>query len=83
MFIEIHHQVSLILFYRRKSEKLNETEGNSVSNVGKYRKKLQAAITQIHRTKKTTQRNLESSDSEIHGKSFYPRSIVSSSQRSI
>lgn len=52
--------------FTRKSEKLNETEGNSVSNVGKYRKKLQAAITQIHRTKKTTQRNLESSDSEIH-----------------
>lgn len=52
--------------FTRKSQKSIETEGNSINNVGKYRKKLQSAIAQINRTKKTTQRNLESSDSEIH-----------------
>ncbi len=33
----------------------------------KYRKKIQAAITQINRTKKSVQRNFDSPDSEIHG----------------
>ncbi len=41
-----------------------------MNNTGKYRKKLQTAITQINRTKKSVQRNLENPDSEIHGK--YP-----------
>jgi hypothetical protein len=33
----------------------------------KYRKKLQAAMAQINRTKKSVQRNFDSPDSEIHG----------------
>jgi hypothetical protein len=42
-----------------------------MNNTIKYRKKLQAAIAQINRTKKSVQRNFESPDSEIHGTSSH------------
>jgi hypothetical protein len=38
-----------------------------MNNTVKYRKKLQAAINQINRTKRSVQRNFDSPDSEIHG----------------
>ena len=53
--------------FRRKSQRLPDNDGVLITNGLKYRKKLQSAITQIHRTKKFVQKNLDSSESEIHG----------------
>jgi len=52
--------------FSRKSQRLNENDEILLNNTLKYRKKLQTAITQINRTKKSTQRNFDSPDSEIH-----------------
>lgn len=52
--------------FTRKSQRLPDNDGVLISNGLKYRKKLQTAITQIHRTKKFVQKNLDSSESEIH-----------------
>ena len=48
-------------------QRTNENDEILLNNALKYRKKLQAAVGQINRTKKFAQRNLESSDAEIHG----------------
>ena len=64
------------LFLRRKSQRLSDNDEILLNNTVKYRKKLQTAITQINRTKKSKQRYFESSDSEIHGNRIN-RSIVS------
>ena len=58
---------SINFIFRRKSQRLNETDEILLNNSVKYRKKLYAAYTQINRTKKFTQRNLDSPDWEIHG----------------
>jgi hypothetical protein len=55
-------------FRRRKSRRFGENNEILLNNTVKYRKKLQTAITQINRTKKSVQRNLDHPDSEIHGK---------------
>ncbi|CAF0869294.1 unnamed protein product [Adineta ricciae] len=52
--------------FSRKSQRLNETDEILLNNSVKYRRKLYAAYTQINRTKKFTQRNLDSPDWEIH-----------------
>ncbi|CAF1367166.1 unnamed protein product [Adineta steineri] len=52
--------------FSRKSQRLNEKDEILLNNTVKYRKKLQAAIIQINRTKKTVQRNLDSPDHEVH-----------------
>ena len=38
-----------------------------MNNATKYRRKLQAAISQINQTKKSVQRHFDSSASEVHG----------------
>jgi hypothetical protein len=58
--------LKLFYFPRRKSRRLSENNEILLNNTVKYRKKLQTAITQINRTKKSVQRNLDNPDSEIH-----------------
>ncbi|CAF0985734.1 unnamed protein product [Adineta steineri] len=52
--------------FSRRSQRLNEPNEILLNNTLKYRKKLQTAITQINRTKKSSQQNLDSPDSSIH-----------------
>ncbi|UJR33523.1 hypothetical protein I4U23_020968 [Adineta vaga] len=52
--------------FSRKSQRLNGNDEILINNTIKYRKKIHAAITQISRTKKSTQRHFDSVDSEIH-----------------
>ncbi|CAF3819704.1 unnamed protein product, partial [Rotaria sp. Silwood1] len=52
--------------FARKSQRISENNEIFLNNTIKYRKKLQAAIYQINRTKKCTQRNIDNPDSNIH-----------------
>ncbi|CAF3671828.1 unnamed protein product [Rotaria sp. Silwood1] len=52
--------------FTRKSQRISENNEIFLNNTIKYRKKLQAAIYQINRTKKCTQRNIDNPDSDIH-----------------
>jgi hypothetical protein len=52
--------------FSRKSQRPNENDEILLNNTVKYRKKLQAAMTQINRTKKSRQRSFDSPDSEVH-----------------
>ncbi|CAF0865301.1 unnamed protein product [Rotaria sordida] len=52
--------------FSRKSQRLTENDEILFNNTAKYRRKLQSAITQISRTKKSVQRNFDSPASEIH-----------------
>ena len=60
--------VCLCFFSRRRPQKLDGNNELLLNNTVKYRKKLQSAIIQINRTKKTAQQNLDNPDSSIHGK---------------
>ncbi|CAF2476693.1 unnamed protein product [Rotaria sp. Silwood2] len=52
--------------FSRKSQRLTENDEILLNNTVKYRRKLQAAISQISRTKKFAQRNFDSPASEVH-----------------
>ncbi|CAF3900377.1 unnamed protein product [Rotaria sp. Silwood2] len=52
--------------FTRRSQRISENNEIFLNNTVKYRKKLQAAIHQINRTKKCTQRNIDNPDSDIH-----------------
>ncbi len=63
-----------LLFRRRKSRRFSGNNELLLNNTVKYRKKLQTAINQINRTKKSVQRNFDQSDSEVHGK-YHPQNL--------
>ncbi|CAF1932276.1 unnamed protein product [Rotaria magnacalcarata] len=52
--------------FSRKSQRITENDEILLNNAAKYRKKVQAAISQINRTKKFAQRTFDSPASEIH-----------------
>ncbi|CAF0927271.1 unnamed protein product [Rotaria sordida] len=52
--------------FTRRSRRISENNEIFLNNTIKYRKKLQSAIHQINRTKKSTQRNIDNTDSDIH-----------------
>ncbi|CAF1586825.1 unnamed protein product [Adineta ricciae] len=54
--------------FSRRPQRLDGNNELLLNNTVKYRKKLQSAIVQINRTKKTAQQNLDNPDSSIHGK---------------
>jgi hypothetical protein len=63
----IHRDSTYFLQIRRKPLRTNENDEILIDNTTKYRKKLQAGITQINRTKKFVQKNFDNSDCDIHG----------------